>query len=83
MFGFPGIFEALLLIALGMGYFVLYFAKREEKILQAVGYVAGSLIILLASLYLLGSLYLQSRLGCGKSYYNKGPQYQSQSKFSP
>lgn len=29
--GIIGVFDLLTLIALGMGYIVLYFAKREEK----------------------------------------------------
>jgi multisubunit Na+/H+ antiporter MnhB subunit len=72
MYGFPGVFEALLLISLGIGYFVLYFAKREEKLLQFVGYVAGCLIITLATIYLLGNLYLQAKMGCTKMQYYKG-----------
>lgn len=66
MLHFPGVFEALLLIALGFGYIVLYFAKREEKFMQFVGYIAGSAIMLLAALYLLGTIYLHSRMNSAK-----------------
>lgn len=45
--------DALLLVALGIGYFVLYFAKREEKTLQLVGYAIGCIIITLAASYML------------------------------
>ena len=69
--GFPGIFEALLLIALGFGYIVLYFAKREEGPLQFIGYLVGSAIMILATLYLLGSLYLHSRINSGKARHYK------------
>jgi len=58
--GLPGTFEALLLIALGIGYIVLYFAKREEKSLQLIGYFIGSLIIVLACIYTIGNLWLNS-----------------------
>ena len=64
--GFPGIFEALLLIALGFGYIVLYFAKREEGAMQYIGYIAGSAIMLLATLYLIGSIYFHSRMDASK-----------------
>ena len=58
--GFPGIFEALLLIALGLGYVVLYLAKREEKRLQFIGFIIGVLIIALSLIYLISSSLLQS-----------------------
>ena len=38
--------NALLVIGLGIGYLVLYLAKREEKGLQALGYFLGTIIIL-------------------------------------
>jgi hypothetical protein len=38
--------NVLLIIGLGIGYIILYFAKREEKFLQALGYFLGTLIIL-------------------------------------
>jgi hypothetical protein len=62
----PGLFEAILLIALGIGYVVLYFAKREEKVLQVVGYIVGSAIILLATLYLIGNIYFHTKAGFPK-----------------
>jgi len=66
MRGFPGVFEALLLVALGVGYIVLYFAKREEGAMQIVGYIAGSAIMLLATIYLIGAVYLHSRMDASK-----------------
>lgn len=56
---FPGIFDALLLIALGVGYMVIYFAKKEEKRLQFTGYLIGGIIIALAVIYLFGAFLLQ------------------------
>ena len=38
--------NVLLVIGLGIGYLVLYLAKREEKGLQALGYFLGTVIIL-------------------------------------
>ena len=58
--GFPGIFEALLLIAMGLGYVVLYLAKREEKRLQFIGYMIGVVIIALSIIYLISNSLLQS-----------------------
>lgn len=60
MLGFPGIFEALLLIALGSGYIVLYLAKREEKGLQFIGYMIGVIIIALSLIYLVGHILTQA-----------------------
>lgn len=71
MLGFSGMFEALLLIALGIGYIVLYLAKREEKDLQTIGYIIGTLIMILAIFYLVGSLWLQVRL-CPKVRHLRG-----------
>lgn len=58
--GFPGIFEALLLIALGFGYIVLYLAKREEKRLRFVGYLLGITIIVFAVIYMIGNTLIQT-----------------------
>ncbi|MCX7661208.1 MAG: hypothetical protein N2Z79_00815, partial [Candidatus Omnitrophica bacterium] len=38
--------NSLLMVVLGVGYLVLYLAKREEKLLQALGYFLGTVIIL-------------------------------------
>jgi len=55
---YSGIVEILLLIALGTGYIVLYFAQREEKLMQLTGYITGGVIIILAAAHLLASLIL-------------------------
>jgi len=47
---------APLLIALGIGYLVLYFAKREEKNLQILGYFLGTLIILYSIIFIVLTL---------------------------
>lgn len=48
--------KALLLIALGIGYIVLYLANREEKGLRAAGIIAGVLIMGLSAIMILGKL---------------------------
>ena len=55
---YSGIVEILLLIALGIGYIVLYFAQREEKLMQLTGYITGGVIIILSAAHLLASLFL-------------------------
>lgn len=45
--------DALLLIALGMGYLVFYFAKREEKVLRMTGYAISLVIILFTTFYMI------------------------------
>lgn len=72
MLGFSGVFEALILIALGFGYIVLYLAKREEKGLQFVGYVIGGVIIVLAIIYLLCNIWAQASLCYPRLRYRKG-----------
>ena len=54
---FSGLSDAILLVALGVGYVVLYLAKREEKSLQLMGYLIGGVIIVMAAVYILGSLF--------------------------
>ena len=71
MFGFSGIFDVLLLIALGVGYIVIYFAKREEKELRFVGIVIGWVIIVLSLCYFVGNIWLQAKL-CGRTHAFKG-----------
>ncbi len=53
--------DVVLLIALGVGYLVIFFAKKEEKWLRAIGYIIGVIIIISATIYLLGNCWLQSR----------------------
>lgn len=70
--GFPGNFEALLLIALGMGYLVLYLAKREDKGLQFLGYIVGVIIITLSLIYLVGNTLIQTVYYPRVQHYYKG-----------
>ena len=56
-----GITEAILLVALGVGYMVCYLAKREEKTFKALGYLIGTFIIVLSALLILSSLLLAAR----------------------
>ena len=56
MYHFGSMTELLALLVLGIGYIVLYFAKREEKELQLIGYVIGAGLIILSLIYLLNSL---------------------------
>jgi hypothetical protein len=72
LFGFTGIQEALLLIGLGMGYIVLYFAKREEKGLQLLGYAIGTVIIILTLIYLFDNILTKFNTVYPKMGYNKG-----------
>jgi hypothetical protein len=51
-----------LLIALALGYLVLYLAKREEKFLKGLGLFIGVFIIVTASLQLLGKLLIRVRI---------------------
>lgn len=53
---FLGASKALLLIAMGIGYIVLYLAKREEKGLQFLGYIIGIVIVILGALFIVTSL---------------------------
>jgi hypothetical protein len=48
--------EAALLVALGLGYIVIYLARREEKALKALGYTIGSVMIILSSIFIISSL---------------------------
>ncbi|MCM8781560.1 MAG: hypothetical protein NC828_00665 [Candidatus Omnitrophica bacterium] len=57
MLGYHGYFkEAVLLLALGLGYIVYYLAHREERGLKIVGYIIGVSIITLSSILILMSL---------------------------
>lgn len=67
MLFFTNINDTLLLVALGIGYIVLYFAKREEKGLQLIGYIIGWVVIILASLYILSNFWVEGRMRCLKS----------------
>jgi hypothetical protein len=45
--------NAILMVSLGIGYLILYFAKREEKGLQVLGYFLGTLILLYSAISIL------------------------------
>ena len=45
---------AILSVALGIGYLVLCFARKEEKLLKKLGYAIGVLIIAISGLMILG-----------------------------
>jgi len=62
MSAFPNLFDALLLIALGMGYIILCLAKKEEKQLRLLGYVIGWLIIVSVVIYMLCSLWIRAKM---------------------
>lgn len=47
---------SLLLMALALGYLVLYFANREEKSLKNLGFIIGVVIIVFASLMIIGKI---------------------------
>ena len=61
---FTGINDSLLLIALAMGYLVLYFAHREEKGMQFAGYIIGFTIIILAIGYIALNCWMYSWARC-------------------
>lgn len=61
-----GLNESLLLIALCMGYLVMYLAKREEKTLQFIGYIIGSVVIALAGICIIFSGWIQANIGYAK-----------------
>lgn len=62
MSGLIRVMDLLFLLSLGMGYLVLYFAKREDKGLKLVGYFLGIFILVLTIVYMLGDLMWQNRL---------------------
>lgn len=80
MFGLSGIFDVLLLIALGVGYLVIYFAKREEKELRFFGIVIGGVIIVLSLCYFVGNIWLQAKVFSPKMRYYKGMMQQRMMK---
>jgi hypothetical protein len=54
--------DVLLLMALGIGYIVIYFAQREDKILQITGYIIGIAIVSFSTFYIVTNFLFQSRL---------------------
>ena len=68
--------DTLYLIALGIGYLVLYFARREEKRMQFIGYIIGAMIIIATTAYMLLNLWLYSQGSCPmKQQFHKGAMY--------
>lgn len=59
---FSSINDALILIALCLGYMVLYFAKREEKGLKFIGYIIGCVVIALAAISLIFGAWIQTNI---------------------
>ncbi len=51
-----GVTDAILLAALGLGYIVCYLAKREDKGMQAIGYLIGTFIIVLSAILIINNL---------------------------
>jgi hypothetical protein len=57
-----GMSDALLLIALGLGYLVFYVANREEKGLKALGFFLGTFIMMLAAVLLVSNTLFSARM---------------------
>jgi len=56
-----GIVDAILLVAMALGYIVCYLANREEKTLRLAGYLIGIFIILLSAMLIVNNLVLNLR----------------------
>ena len=52
---------ALFMMALALGYLVLYFANREEKDLRTLGYVIGIVIIIISSVAIIGKIVTRAK----------------------
>ncbi|MDD5596002.1 MAG: hypothetical protein PHY94_07170 [Candidatus Omnitrophica bacterium] len=52
---------ALFMMALALGYLVLYFANREEKDLRTLGYVIGVVIIIISSVAIIGKIVTRAK----------------------
>ncbi|MDD4900074.1 MAG: hypothetical protein PHT31_04205 [Candidatus Omnitrophica bacterium] len=53
---------ALFLIALALGYLVLYFANREEKDLRTLGIILGAVIIIISSVAIIGKIVMRAKV---------------------
>jgi hypothetical protein len=53
--------NAVLLVALALGYIVCYLANREEKSLRTGGYMVGVFIIIFSGILLVNNLLLSTR----------------------
>jgi len=60
--------DAVLLVALGLGYIVCYLANREEKSLKSFGLAVGAFIITLSAIIIISNVLLTMRvasiMGC-------------------
>ena len=77
------IFDVLLLIALGMGYIVLYFARREEKAFQVTGYFIGTVMITLVAFYSIANLLIQNRMAESKDHFYRRMMQQKMMQQGP
>lgn len=50
--------DVLLFAVLGLGYLVIYFAKKEQREMKLFGYIIGNVIIALSALSILSNLQL-------------------------
>ena len=53
---------ALFMIALALGYLVMYFANREEKNLRTLGFVIGIAIIVISSGAIIGKIVMRAKM---------------------
>ena len=53
---------ALFMIALALGYLVMYFANREEKDLRTLGFVIGIVIIVISSVSIIGKIVMRAKM---------------------
>jgi hypothetical protein len=54
--------EAILLVALALGYIVCYFANQEEKTMKQVGIAIGIFVIILSFFLIVNNLFLMSKM---------------------
>jgi len=52
--------NAILLLAMGVGYIVCYLAKREEGVLKTAGYAIGITIVVLSAVILVNNMLLEA-----------------------
>jgi len=78
---FSGIAESFMLLALGIGFIVLYLAKREEKWLQLIGYGIGGIIIVLSLIYLIVGVVVGLTYNKNIMRYNKTMMQQPQPRM--
>ncbi|MFA5118312.1 MAG: hypothetical protein WC695_05610 [Candidatus Omnitrophota bacterium] len=54
--------EAVLLVALALGYIVCYFANQEEKTMKQIGVAIGVFVIILSFFLIVNNLFLMSKM---------------------